>query len=119
MKSIVAAVLFVSLATSAFAQTAAPAPTPAPAAQATPAPATAAPATADTKPTGKEVRQQCKAEAKAQGLKGDARKAAVDQCFAQARPDLAKARQCRKEGEAKGLAEKELKAYVRQCKTAG
>lgn len=116
MKSLLAALMFVSLASAAVAQTAAPSPgpTPAPAAQSTPAPATA-----NTPPTGKEVREQCRTEAKAQGLKGDARKAAVDQCFAQARPDLAKAQQCRREGKAKGLVDKDLRAYVKQCKTAG
>ena len=119
MKSLLVAAMFASIASVAIAQTAAPTPTPTPmptpAALATPAPAAAA----DAKLTGKEVREQCKSEAKAQGLKGPARKAAVDQCFAQARPDLAKAQQCRKEGKAKGLADKDLKAYVKQCKTAG
>ena len=67
-------------------------------------------------PSAKEARAQCKADAKAQGLKGDARKAAVEDCFAKARPDIAAAKKCREEGKAKGLADKELKAYVKTCK---
>ena len=58
------------------------------------------------------------ADAKAQGLKGPARKAAVDDCFAKARPDLAAAQKCRKEGKDKSHADKELKAYVKQCVAA-
>jgi psiF repeat len=95
----------------ANAQNAAPAPEPAPA-------GSAAPVAPAAKQTGKEVRAQCKADAKSQGLKGDARKAAVDDCFAKARPDLAEARKCRQDGKAKGLADAELKAFVKQCKVA-
>ncbi len=68
-------------------------------------------------PTGKEVRAQCRADAIAQGLKGPARKAAVDDCFAKARPDLAKRQQCVKEGKAQGLADKPLHQFVRKCVT--
>jgi psiF repeat len=74
----------------------------------------AAPA-ADAKPTAKAARAQCQADAKAQGLKGDARKSAVEDCFAKARPDLAAADKCRKDGKDKNLAGKELKAFVKEC----
>jgi glucose/arabinose dehydrogenase len=111
MKSLLALTLALGLSLAAAqAQTATPEPTHA----ASPAPI-AAP---DAKPAGKEVREQCKTDAKAQGLKGPARKAAVDDCFAKARPDLARAQKCRKEGKDKGLADKELKTYVKQCKTS-
>jgi len=112
MKRIFIAAFALSLASAAaIAQTTTPPATP------TPAPSTAAPAP-DAKPTGKEARAQCVADAKAQGLKGPARKAAVDDCFAKARPDLAAAQKCRKEGKDKSLADKELKAYVKQCVAA-
>ena len=62
------------------------------------------------------MRAQCKADAKAQGLKSDQRKAAVEECFAKARPDIAAAKKCRDEGKAQGLADKELKTYVKTCK---
>jgi len=71
-----------------------------------------------TWPTAKEVRAQCRDQAKAQGLKGDERKAAVNDCFAKARPDLAAKQKCREEGKAKGLANAELKAYVKSCKAS-
>lgn len=96
-----------------------------PAASGRPAPAGSGPATNGTPPapsaaapTGKEARQQCRDAAIAKGLRGDARKTDVKDCFAKARPDLAAANQCREEGKAKGLADKELKAFVKQCKTA-
>jgi hypothetical protein len=68
---------------------------------------------------GKAVRAQCRAQAKAQGLEGPARRAAVQECFAAARPDLAQAQKCRQEGKGKGLADGELRAFVRQCKGGG
>jgi len=96
----------------AMAQTA-PSPTPtdqpaAPAVSATPA-----------MQTPKEVRAACRDQAVQQGLKGPARKAAVQDCFAKARPDLAKAQACRQQGKAKGLIGPDLKAFVKSCKTAG
>jgi len=66
-------------------------------------------------PSGKEVRAQCQAQADAQGLKGPARKAAVQDCFAKARPDLAKRQQCRAQGKAQGLADQQLRQFVKQC----
>jgi hypothetical protein len=102
----------VAALTLGFALSVAQAQTPAPAAS--PAPSAASPADA-SKMTGKEVRAQCREQAEAQGLKGDARKAAVQQCFAAARPDLAKRQQCRVEGKAKGLSDGELKSYVKTC----
>jgi hypothetical protein len=107
MKTLMIAALALGLcAVSASAQTAAPPPDATNA-----APPASAPATA------KQVRAQCRADAQAQGLAGAARKAAVDDCFAKARPDLAAAQKCRQEGKAKGLADQELKAFVKQCKT--
>jgi hypothetical protein len=66
-------------------------------------------------PNGKDVKAQCRAEIKAQGLKGAARKAAAEDCFAKARPDLAKRQQCRAQGKAQGLADKPLRQFVKQC----
>jgi glucose/arabinose dehydrogenase len=108
MKSLLVVTLALGLSLAAAqAQTPAPEPTPA----ASPAPV-AAP---DAKLTGKEVREQCRAEAIAQGLKGPARKTAVDDCFAKARPDLAQAQKCRRDGKDQGLADKELRKYVKHC----
>ena len=96
MKRVLIAALLGALALgAASAQTAAPDPSATPSAASAPA----APM------SGKQAREQCKADAKAQGLKGEARKTAVQDCFAKARPDLAKAQQCRKYGKAKGLAD--------------
>ncbi len=52
------------------------APDAAPAAAPSPSPAAA----------GKAMRARCRADGKSQGLKGAALKAAVDECFAKARP---------------------------------
>ena len=68
--------------------------------------------------SGKEVRAACREQAIQQGLQGPARKAAVQDCFAKARPDLAKAQACRQEGKGKGLAGPDLKAFVKTCKAA-
>ena len=89
MKRLLIAAFVVALGVAAASAQTAPAPTP-----------TDTPAASAATQTPKEVRAQCKSDAKA-------------------RPDLAKAQQCRQEGKAKGLAKKELKAYVEQCKTAG
>ena len=107
MKSIMIAALALGLcAVSAAAQTAAP-PSDAPAAtESAPAPGTA-----------KAVRAQCRAEVESQGLTGPARKAAVNDCFVKARPDLAGAMKCRQDGRAQGLADQALKDFVRQCRT--
>src|ERR1700691_1011754 len=106
MKRLIAATFLLGLSSAAaVAQTTnPPAPTP------TPATSTAAPAS-DAKPSAKEARAKCNADAKAQGLKGDDRKTAVADCFAKARPDLAAADKCRQEGKDKKLAGKELKTY--------
>jgi hypothetical protein len=109
MKRLVLAALLLGLSSAAaVAQTTNP---PAP----TPAPTTATAPASDAKPTAKEARAKCNADAKAQGLKGDDRKTAVADCFAKARPDLAAADKCRQEGKDKNLAGKELKTYVKQC----
>jgi hypothetical protein len=112
MKRLIVATLLLGLSSAAaVAQTTnPPAPTPTPA----PAASTAAPAS-DAKPSAKEARAKCNADAKAQGLKGEDRKTAVADCFAKARPDLAAADKCRQEGKDKKLAGKELKTYVKQC----
>ena len=110
MKRLIVAALLLGLSGAvAVAQTTNP-PAPAP----TPGASTAGPAS-DAKPTAKEARAKCNADAKAQGLKGDDRKTAVADCFAKARPDLAAADKCRQEGKDKKLAGKELKTYVKQC----
>jgi hypothetical protein len=115
MTLLIAAVsgLYVS---AALAQTAAPAPvdTTAPAA-ATAAPA-ATPSTADgAKPKPKEVLAECRSEAKTQGLKGDARKAAVQDCFVKQRPDLAGWEKCRTDPQMKGKEKDERKALMKEC----
>jgi len=96
------------------------APPPAAGAPAAGAPAAASPATGspNAKPTGKQARAQCQAQAKAQGLTGPARKQAVQDCFASARPDLAQAQKCRQQAKANGLQDTQLTAFMRQCKTA-
>jgi hypothetical protein len=112
MKRFLIAALALGLSSAlAVAQTTTPAPAPlAPG----PVAPTAAPSS-DAKPTAKEAREKCRADAKAQGLKGDARKTAVDDCFAKARPDLVARQKCVKDGKDKSLAGKELKAFVKQC----
>ena len=67
------------------------------------------------KTPGKEVRAACRAEVKAQGVKGEARKTAVQGCVARERPDLAQRKTCRDEGKAKALDGKELKLFVKTC----
>ncbi len=67
-------------------------------------------------PTATEVRTQCRAEARAQGLKNEERVAAVDTCYAKVLPERAAALKCRHEGKAKGLAGSELRDFTRQCR---
>jgi hypothetical protein len=43
-------------------------------------------------------------------------RAAVQNCFAQTRPDLAAANACRKQGKDKGLFGQELNDFVKGCK---
>jgi hypothetical protein len=83
----------------------------------TPPPSAAAPSaqSAPVVPTGREVRAQCRAEAQAKGLKGTERKAAVQDCFAKARPDLAKREQCRQQGKSQGLGDIPLRQFIKQC----
>ena len=77
-----------------------------------------APAVASTTkaPTATEVRSQCRAEARAQGLKNEDRVAAVDACYAKILPERAAALKCRHEGKAKGLAGPDLRDFTRQCR---
>ncbi|HMF06015.1 MAG TPA: PsiF repeat-containing protein [Methylocella sp.] len=100
---LVAAAVFSLGALPGFAQTGAPAPANPPAAPA-------------AQGSGKDVRAQCRAEAQAKGLKGPLMRAAVQNCFAQARPDLAAANACRKQGKDKGLFGQELNDFVKGCK---
>lgn len=67
-------------------------------------------------PTATEVRTQCRAEARAQGLKNEERVAAVDACYAKILPARAAALKCRHDGKAKGLAGAELRDFSRQCR---
>ena len=46
---------------------------------------------------------------------GPARKAAVQDCFAETRPDLAKRKQCKQQGDAQGLAGAPLHQFVKKC----
>jgi len=106
---------------SAFAQTAAPAPAAMP--DAAPAASTAVPSTAPSadgsKPKPKEVLAECRSEAKTQGLKGDARKQAVQDCFVKQRPDLAAWEKCRTDPQMKGKEKDERKALMKECMKAG
>jgi hypothetical protein len=111
MKTALFAILASALyAGAAFAQTAAPSATPAPAAAATPAAAAEG-----AKPKKKEVLASCRDEAKSQGLKGDARKAAVQECFVKQRPDLAAWEKCRTDPQMKGKDKDERKALMKEC----
>ncbi len=98
---------------------------PAPTSPATPSttPAASVPAPTmgtDGKPVAKEVREQCRATAKAQGLQGEQREAAVSECFIKQRPDLAAKEtarmQCAGDAKAKGLKPgEERKAFMKDC----
>ncbi len=88
------------------------------------APAPAADLTKTGKPRAKEVRKTCRDESKAQGLKGDARRKAVSDCFIKQRPDLAAKEtareQCFTDAKAKGLKKDARKDFVKECrKTKG
>jgi len=115
MNRILVAALAVGLGLSAAAAQTAPEAPPPGAAPAATAPAAPAPSAAPTQMTGPEARAKCRADAEAQGLKGAARQAAVQDCFAKARPDLAKRQQCRMQGKAAGLAGNTLHVFVQKC----
>ena len=96
----------------------------APAALGQTAPASGSPAATSATPITtpsplQQLHAQCKADAAGQGLKGPARKDAVQACMIKARPGLAKAIECRKDGLAKGLAGDALHAFVRSCRKGG
>jgi len=103
--------IFVSAlyASSAFAQA------PAPAAPAASNASPTAPAAEGTKPKPKEILASCRDEAKTQGLKGDARKQAVQECFVKQRPDLAAWEKCRTDPQMKGKEKDERKALMKEC----
>jgi hypothetical protein len=109
MKRLLLAAAVLSLgALPGFAQTAPPPPATPPVMPPAPAPV--------AKQTGKEVWAQCRAEAQAKALKGPEKRAAVQDCVAKVRPDLAAAAACRKQGKDKGLADQELRDFVKGCK---
>ncbi len=96
----------------ACAQMESPAATPAPAANASTA---AAPAADGAKQKPKEVLASCRDEAKSQGLKGEARKTAVQDCVVKQRPDLAAWEKCRTDPDMKGKDKEERKALMKEC----
>jgi hypothetical protein len=96
----------------ALAQTASPPAAPAPAET---APTATAPIAAGAKQKPKEVLASCREEAKSQGLKGDARKTAVQECVVKQRPDLAAWEKCRTDPEMKGNPKDERKALMKEC----
>ncbi len=105
-----------TLATSAFAQTA-PAPAVAPAAS---SPVSTSAEAGSIKDGVKAVRAGCRDEAMSEGLKGPAKREAVSACVVRQRPDLAERERCRTEGFGKGLRKEELHAFVKDCaKTKG
>jgi hypothetical protein len=67
------------------------------------------------KPKAKDVRAQCREEAKTQGLKGAAREKSVEACFVKARPDLAAKEECRLDPKLKALDKDARKAAVKEC----
>jgi len=87
-----------------------------PGASTPPAAEESAPAlTKSGKPRAKDVRAQCREEAKAQGLKGDDRKKAVSDCVIKARPDLAAAEECRQDPNLKGMDKEARKDAIKEC----
>lgn len=67
------------------------------------------------KPKAKDVRAQCREDAKSQGLKGADRKKAVADCVTQVRPDLAAAEECRQDPSLKGMDKDARKAAIKEC----
>jgi hypothetical protein len=110
-----AAVMLALVAGPAFAQT----PTPAAAAPAASAPAAmatpAAGLTKDGKPRMKDVRATCQSQAKGQGLKGDGRRQAVEDCIIKQRPDMAASVKCRMDPQTKGMDKDARRAFVKDC----
>jgi hypothetical protein len=115
MKRVILAAAFSLAAGAVFAQTPAPSVPTAPVVAPAPAAPSAIPLTKDGKPRAKEVRAACRAEAKGQGLKGDARKQAVADCVVKQRPDLAARMQCSMDPKAKGLDRDAKRAFIKDC----
>lgn len=90
-------------------------------ASAPPAPAAAAPAPAPAAPaSAKSVVAGCQSDAIGQGLKGAARKTAVDSCIAQQRPDIAAKRACSAKGKAQGVARgTAMRTFIKGCLAQG
>jgi hypothetical protein len=82
-------------------------------------PAQSAPTPEDRRSAAKALVAQCIAAAKEKGLRGDARKDAINNCIAAQRPDLAARRECFQKGKAQNLAGDAFKAFVRQCVRQG
>ena len=88
-------------------------------ASAPPAPAAAAPAPA-APASAKSVVAGCQSDAIGQGLKGAARKTAVDSCIAQQRPDIAAKRACSDKGKAQGVARgAAMRTFIKGCLAQG
>ena len=93
--------------------------TQAPPVQNAPVAKSVSPAKAAAAQASKDVRQKCRADAKAKGLNGDELRASVDACFAAAQPDAAKHDACRKQGKDQGLKDQALWNFVKQCRAKG
>lgn len=69
---------------------------------------------------GRQVRMQCRDDARQRGLRPRTPefRSAVQACFSQRRPDLARAQACRQEARARGLAPRtpEFRQAVRACR---
>jgi hypothetical protein len=88
-----------------------------PAAAQTPPAAAPMPAADPMTMKPKEVREQCREQADGQGLKGKAKKAAVEECFLKMRPDLEAREKCRMDPSMKGKDKDERKALMKECMT--
>ena len=98
-----------------FAQTAAPAAPAAPAVTPAPAAPAASDMTKDGKPRMKIVREQCRDEVKAGGLKGDARKQAMGACIIKQRPDMEARVKCSMDPSLKGMPKDARREAVKAC----
>ena len=63
-----------------------------------------------------QLRMDCRATARGQGLKGPALHDAVDACVIKARPEQARVIACRKQAQAKGLTGDDRRHYARACR---
>ena len=111
-----AALALVALCGVAAAQS--PAASGSPAAQ-TPSAIAASPAPADFTKKGllkmKVVRERCRGEIQAGGLKGEARRQAMGECVVKARPDKASQVRCAMDPQTKGMDREARRAFVKDC----